>query len=184
MQLYMSIDSQTKVLEYFYARPGEEIHVRALARKIGLHPNTVISATDELSKQLLIQKKRKLSRVFITANKMSPYFTIRKRAHHIEQIYRTELITYLQEMLYHPTIVLFGSFAKGDERPDSDIDLFILTEKERELDVRTYEKQLGREIQLVTYTKKAWKQLLKTQPELANNIINGITLEGYLEVLS
>ncbi|OHD62514.1 MAG: hypothetical protein A2096_16375 [Spirochaetes bacterium GWF1_41_5] len=35
---------------------------------------------------------------------------------------------------YHPDkIILFGSYARGDYRPDSDIDLLIISDKEKDL---------------------------------------------------
>lgn len=180
----MSVDNQSRIMEFFFRHPQEETHIRALARKTELHPNTIINVVDELKKKNLLKTRKDVSRVLITPDNTQPFFNIRKRAYHIESLYREGLITFLQEEFFHPTIVLFGSIAKGDERADSDLDLFIITDNPHQTDVQKYEERLGREIQLFTHNKKEWKKMLTKQPELANNMINGIVIEGYLEVLS
>ena len=73
------------------------------------------------------------------------------------------------------SIVLFGSYQKGEDSENSDIDLFVECDKE-ELDVKIFEKKLGRKIEL--HFKKDFTLYPK---ELKNNIINGIVLSGFLE---
>lgn len=64
---------------------------------------------------------------------------------------------------------------KGEDVEDSDLDLFVETEKAN-IDVSKFEKTLKRKIQL--HFKENFK---KYPPELKNSIINGAVLEGYLE---
>ena len=70
---------------------------------------------------------------------------------------------------------MFGSYQKGEDVEDSDIDLFIECKKE-ELDIKIFEKKLGRNIEL------HFNENFTSYPkELKNNIINGIVLSGFLE---
>ena len=85
------------------------------------------------------------------------------------------LIEYLEEKLFPKVIVLFGSYRKGEDMIDSDIDLFVECKKE-ELNLSLFEKKLKRKIQL--HFKEDFNSFPK---ELKNNIINGIVLYGFLE---
>ena len=71
--------------------------------------------------------------------------------------------------------MLFGSFQRGEDVEDSDIDLFVEACK-MDLDLNSYEKKLNRKIQI--HFRKCFGKLPE---ELKNNIINGIVLYGYLE---
>ena len=80
--------------------------------------------------------------------------------------------------LNNPVIVLFGSYAKGEDIEDSDIDLYIETPSKKEIDLEQFEKILYRKIQIFKFNKISEVP----NPHLANNIINGIILNGHLEV--
>lgn len=72
--------------------------------------------------------------------------------------------------------MLFGSYLRGEDIEDSDIDIFVEAKKQN-INLSIFEKKLKRKIQILfnekfnTYSK-----------ELKNNITNGIILKGYLEV--
>ena len=73
------------------------------------------------------------------------------------------------------TIVLFGSYRRGEDVEESDIDIFLECKKEN-VNVERFEKKLGRKIQL------HFQENFNAYPkELKNNIINGIVLSGFLE---
>lgn len=73
-------------------------------------------------------------------------------------------------------IVLFGSFSRGEDVKESDIDLFMVA-KEKQLDIAKFEKYLDKQINII------WEENFnRLSKELRNNIINGIVLHGYLKV--
>ena len=74
------------------------------------------------------------------------------------------------------SIVLFGSFSKGEDIESSDIDIFVEAE-EMEIDLTKFEKKLSRKINL--YFDENLKKLGKN---LKENIINGIVLGGVIEI--
>jgi len=98
-----------------------------------------------------------------------------KTIYNISTILESKIIGFIEERLMPKSIVLFGSYQRGEDIEKSDIDLFIECKKE-ELDITSFEKKLGRKIELhfndnfTSYPK-----------ELKNNIINGILLSGFLE---
>ena len=85
-----------------------------------------------------------------------------------------KLIDYLDSELHSPTIILFGSLAKLEAKKDSDIDLAVLTNINKSLNIKKYEKLFSREIQLF-----AFKSLSAiSNNELKNNVLNGYIIHG------
>jgi predicted nucleotidyltransferase len=73
------------------------------------------------------------------------------------------------------TIILYGSFSKGEAIEESDIDIFIVG-TDRKIDVSKY--KLGERMSL-----KFEKFPKKIPIELRRNLINGIVLKGYFNAL-
>ena len=73
--------------------------------------------------------------------------------------------------------MLFGSYSKGEDVEDSDIDLYIESQMKGKIELKQFEKKLNRRIQIFTYPSIS----VIRNKNLANNIINGITLHGFVE---
>ena len=78
---------------------------------------------------------------------------------------------------YHPEkIILFGSYARGENNYDSDIDLLIIKESKlprhkRALEIRKYLRGLKIPLDIIVYTKaeiEKWKNVKST---FVNNVI-------------
>jgi predicted nucleotidyltransferase len=86
-----------------------------------------------------------------------------------------ELAGFLNDSLMPKCIVLFGSYQRGEDTEESDIDLFIEC-KRKDVELSRFEKQLKRKIQL------HFNENFTSLPnEMKNNIINGVVLKGFLE---
>lgn len=179
------MNNKEKILKFIFEEPNKEFHLRLLARLSGLHPNTVISITDELSKCGLITKHKDKERnvAVIKANKQNDIYKLKKQFYNIEKIHESGLIDFLNRELSYPAVFLFGSYAKAENYPGSDIDLFIITEENKKINVNDYEAKLHAKMQLFIHTKAEFEKLKKTNPELINNVLNGYKLTGYLEVI-
>jgi len=82
---------------------------------------------------------------------------------------------FIEEKLIPKSIVIFGSYQRGEDTEDSDIDIFVEC-KEEELNLDKFERKLNRNIQL------HFKENFNLYPkELKNNIMNGIVVGGFLE---
>lgn len=73
--------------------------------------------------------------------------------------------------------MLFGSAARGEDVEKSDIDILVVSE-EREINVEEFEEEFNREINLQFMTEEE----IKANKEFANNLANGIVLDGYLVI--
>ena len=73
------------------------------------------------------------------------------------------------------SIVVFGSYQKGEDTEDSDIDIFVEANEEK-INLEKFEKLLNRKIQL--HFNPNFKTYSK---ELKNNIANGWVFGGYLK---
>ena len=81
-------------------------------------------------------------------------------------------------------IILYGSRARGDDRPDSDWDILILTdypvdlEKERKFRNNLYDLELetGESFSLFIYSKSDWTTKQRITPFYHNVIQEGVAL--------
>ncbi|MBI5392464.1 nucleotidyltransferase domain-containing protein [Candidatus Woesearchaeota archaeon] len=179
------MNNKEKILKEFFEDTYKSFHIRLLARLTKLNPNTIITITDELAKEGLIKKEKQKDSplIKIKANTEDKLFKLKKKFYNIEKLYSSGIIDFLNEKLDYPTIILFGSYAKAENKKESDIDLFILATSKKELQLKPFEEKLHAEIQLFYYTKQEFNTIKNKNKELINNIINGYRFEGFIEVL-
>ncbi len=172
-----------EIMEIFYNNPNKEYHIREIARLTKLSPSTVSKYLIKCTKEKLLDKREERKHLLFKANTENKIFKIKKINYNTERLFEFGLINYLDEEFNYPrAIILFGSFAKGEDIEQSDIDIFILSETKRELKLENYEKLLKKKIQLFVYNNKAFQEMKIKNQELLNNIINGLKLQGNLEV--
>ena len=72
-------------------------------------------------------------------------------------------------------IILFGSFLRGEDTEESDVDLFVEAPGQK-LKFTRFEKRLGRRVEL------HFNESFHSYPtELKNNLVNGLVVHGFLE---
>jgi len=116
--------------------------------------------------------------IFYTADRTNKNYLLEKKLNNTRLLFQSGLIQYLNQELSNPPIILFGSYAKGEDIEDSDIDLYIETLSKKTLELKRFENILKRKLQIFRY--KNLKVI--DNNHLANNIINGITVNNYVEI--
>jgi len=166
-----------RVMELFFKHPERKFHLRELERLTHLSMPGVRKIVNKLVKEgLLESKKEKMVKNYFA--KRNEKFVHLKRAYNLHSLYRSGLVEFLKNQYENPeAIILFGSYSKGEDISKSDIDLAVITTKNKELELSLYEKKLAREIRIYEITIK------KAEKEFLNTITNGIVLEGYLTVI-
>ncbi len=102
-----------------------------------------------------------------------------KRSLNLYSLYSSGLISGLEEFYRFPkSIILFGSYAKGEDTSKSDVDIAIITDMEVLSELSNYEKALNRKINVTLI-----KNVKREDANFINSIANGIVLSGYLEVV-
>lgn len=163
----------------FFKEPTKEHGLLEISRKTKIAHTSVKRHLKNLRRMSIIAEyhKKEGSRVYprYKAEQETKNFRDYKKIYNIVELINSGLINYLKDRVMPKCIILFGGYQKGEDIEDSDVDLFIETNK-RELNLSKFEKILKRKIQL--HFKKNFKDYPK---ELRNNIVNGTVLEGYLE---
>lgn len=167
-----------KIKEYFFVNPTVKFRVRQIERELKLPLPSAIRYAKELEKEGILKNEKIAGVVLFSADRASKAFLLEKRLFNIKSIYVSGLIEYLVNEYSNPIILVFGSYAKGEDIEDSDIDLYIQTSSKKDMSLEKFERILKRKIQVFVYPNinKA------NNPHLSNNIINGITLNNFLEV--
>lgn len=166
------------IKEHFFINPTSKLRVRQIERELKLPLPSIIRYCKELEKEGVL-KREKISEIYVySADRASKRYLIEKRLFNFKLIFECGLVDYMINEYSNPVIILFGSYAKGEDIENSDIDLYIQTPSKKELKTEKFEKLLKRKVQFFIHSNL--KQI--NNPHLVNNIINGIILNGFLEV--
>jgi len=166
-------------LEVFFLNPSKEHYLMDISRKIGIaHTSVKGYLRDFVGLGIVLEridKKGKRKFPVYKANINDKSFKMHKMEYNFSSILESGIVGFLREKLMPGAIVLFGSYRRGEDIEESDIDIFLECKKEN-VNVERFEKKLGRKIQL------HFQENFNAYPkELKNNIINGIVLSGFLE---
>lgn len=168
------------IKEYYFVNPTSKLRVREIEKLLKLPLPSVIRYCKDLQKEGILTTIITGKVVFYTGNRANNNFLLEKKLYNIKSLYESGLIEYLKIELSNPAIIVFGSYSKGEDTETSDIDLYIETPSKKETQLEKFEKILKRKIQIFKH-----KEIHEIKnKELADNIINGIVLNGFIEVLS
>ncbi len=169
-------DNRQKLVTVLFSKPEYHFHIRELAREAKLHPNTVITITNQLQKETIIIKKKFKHLVEVYCNTDSTHYKRQKQLFNLAQVQESGLLDELVQFYHHPkAIILFGSYSRGEDLSGSDIDLAVVASLKDKPDLSAFEKKLHRNIHLLPLEYK------DISLEFYNNLINGIVLYGYLK---
>jgi predicted nucleotidyltransferase/biotin operon repressor len=170
---------QQDILRLLYIRTGISLNARGIARSLEFSQPAVSKALPGLQKEglIIVNKDKDSKRLSIELNRDNPEIIGLKRADNLKRLYESGLVKYLYDNFQETTIILFGSYAFGEDTANSDIDLAVIGMKNSQKDFTKYEKLLERAIIINYY--KSFKEIDK---HLLNNILNGILLKGSVEL--
>ena len=170
----MLIESNTqKFLSIIFKSPTKGFTVREVARLIKVSPPTAASITKILENKDLIKVKKERVQYKVFGNLENENFRKLKRIYNI--FYLSDLIESLVKEFKPNAIVVFGSYSRGEDTEDSDIDIFVDSVMKKEINLERLEKELDRHVHLHV------NDIKKIPNDLKNSIINGIILYGFLE---
>ena len=122
-------------------------------------------------------KDPKMNLTSIKLNRDNPRAIELKRIENLKNIYLSGLLDFLEETFPGSTIILFGSYSRGDDINTSDIDVAIIGSKPKEVNLSEFEHKMERDINLQFYP-----ELKKVHKQLRENLCNGIVLAGGIQL--
>jgi predicted nucleotidyltransferase len=167
-----------KILKLFFDGPLITIHIREVARRTGMSPRGAKYILDALTKEGLLNLTPTGVVSNYSGNYQSEKYMALKKSLNLYSLYSCGLVSALEEFYHTPKcIVLFGSYARGEDTGRSDIDIVIVTDNQDIPDLDMYESFINRKISISLV-----KNVKKEDSNFVNSLANGIVLSGYLEV--
>lgn len=173
LSLILSSKVRAEIFRIFFNINDEEIHLREIERKTGFAIGTVRQETTKLVKIGLLNKRKDGNRTYYIANRAHPLF---QEIHNIV-IKTVGLVDIFRIALENQGVqysFIFGSIAKGIEKPDSDIDLFVIgnigLRKISKL-LKNCSEKLGREINIVSMNKEEFVKRETNKEHFVSNVM-------------
>jgi predicted nucleotidyltransferase len=176
------MERKLTILKPFFEEPERKFSIRELSRILRINHTTVRQYLNNLVKDDFLSLKKEGVYSFYRLVLSEKTFNL-KRYYNLEKIRASNLIADMEKAYDLPIIILFGSFAFARDDTSSDIDLCLISNIDKEFQTEKYERILNRKISLHRFSKDAWNKVKKSNPNLINNVCNGIVLSGELVVL-
>src|SRR3989344_2329766 len=164
---------EQEIFSLLCMRAGEKLSQREMAKILGVSPTAVSNSIERLKKNNLIKVEKTKTINFVSFNRNEQKTVDLKRIENLKNIYMSGLSEHLENEIAGVTIILFGSYSRGEDTETSDIDIAVIGIKDKLLELEKYEKTLNRKININFYD--SWKNIHK---HLKNNILSGILLHG------
>jgi predicted nucleotidyltransferase len=172
-------DNRIKILKLFFNGPNTRLHVREVARRSNLTPRGAQNILRSLKNEGLLDNESTDIVNNYWGNYNNQKFIGLKRALNLYSLYSTRLISTLESYYKNPKcVVLFGSYSRGEDTGESDIDIAIITSRKDLPDTGKFEDALKRKISIHLI-----KNVKEETSNFTNALANGIILSGYLEVI-
>ena len=172
---FTNLDSE--VFAYLCRRVCDLMSQRDIALALGVSPTAVANVVQRLHSAQIVQLQKLKTINLISLNRESREVLYLKRVENLRILYASGLVAYLETQFAGSTIIVFGSFSRGEDTSESDIDIAIIERKPKQVDFLQFEPKILRKIHLNTYNN--WNEI---PIQLKNNILNGIVLAGSIEL--
>ncbi len=170
---------QQEILSLLFVKAGNSLNQRQIAKLLGVSPPAVMKALPEMEEENLINLKQDKETKRWSIELKRDYHKVMqlKRVDNLKKIYESGLADFLEKEFAGATIILFGSYSRGEDITNSDIDIAVIGRKDKLINIILYEKLLERKININFYD--SFKNIHK---HLKENLCNGIMLVGGVEL--
>jgi len=165
------------IFKAFFNNPDEEFYTRQLASTYKISVGTLHRELKKLVSVGMLNFRNVGNIKLFSLNKKSPIYEELKNIY-----YKTEgVIKYVRDAVVRISGIriafVYGSFAKGDERKDSDIDLFLIGDDIDDDDIigaiSELEKELFKEVNYTSYTETEYKKEKNKKGSFVSEVIKG-----------
>ncbi len=179
-------EAYQKVLYWFFSFPGIETGLNDLASDLKISKTTAKKIINDLVEEGFLSKEIYGKTWRISCNLDHPYNLTTKISFNLAMIYGAYyggLRDHILKIVGNAkSIVLFGSYRKGDDNDKSDVDIAVEVSDDEEVrivelgEIPKFGFRDNVKINLHIFSRN------KIDLNLFSNIANGIVLEGFLEV--
>jgi hypothetical protein len=160
------------LLETLCIFPTREFTVSGLSRETDLSKGFISNKISKFEEENLINIEMRGNQKVISFNRGNKTALKVKQLINLDSLYSSEVIDDLVELYSYPeAIVLFGSFSKGEDTEDSDIDIAVITSETHDYE----EMVMNRPVSVTEFRDEIPGNMLET-------LANGVTIYGHLEV--
>ena len=177
------------VLSATFLQPERWWFMTELARQLGVTPSSLQRELGALVGSGILMRRQDGRRIYYKANSESPVFPemsglIKKTAGMVPAL-KTELKRFDDRI---ELALLYGSVARGEEKPASDVDLMIVGSlKQIDLlpSLRKLESRFGREVSVTLFSLEEFRRKLAAGDHFLKTVLKGktISLKGALDEL-
>ena len=178
IQAYRKV-TQLRVLALFFETPDEGFYLREMGRILDISPMTVKRALKLLVKDGLIVKEERKNQILYRANTESQVFRYAKISYNLAVLEDKDLVEDLLDNVPGvSSMILYGSYAKGENDTHSDLDILIISTAKK-IDTDKISKNIGVEVNVMNFTSAQWtKQARDNRAFYLDVITEGIVLHG------
>ena len=170
---------QQEILRLLFVKLGDVMTMRKIAQLLSVSPPAVAKALPSLAEKEYVKltQDKETKRWSVELNRDSPRAVQLKRVDNLKQLYESGLADMLIREFAGGTIILFGSFSRGEDTLSSDIDIAVIGRKEKDMDLEKFNLLIERTINVQFYYS-----FEKIHKHLRENLCNGIVLAGGVEL--
>jgi predicted nucleotidyltransferase len=163
------MDNKLKIINYLGKNLDRTFTMNELSKATGIPYATFYRTLQAMKDLLVTEKVGKATTVRLSVIKpiIQSYLAIASEEEKKEFIKKQHIIRIIQNEIKKPDVVLlFGSYAKGEESPRSDIDLMVINKNgQKTASFSKYEVLHNKEINPVYFTEQEFKQMLREKSE-------------------
>jgi predicted nucleotidyltransferase len=167
---------RAKILGWLFTHPGESFFVRQMALILKEDPTNVSREMARLEEMGILRSKRNGNLKHFQTNQECPFFNELKGLVLKTSGVAGRIRDSLDKVAGIEFGFIYGSYAKGEEEADSDVDLLIIGDVDMgRLDshLGKLEKLLGREINYVLYSRDEFKTKKKAKDGFLTDVLRG-----------
>ncbi len=152
--------TRQRLLAYYFTNPGARLHLRDLAKQIGVDPSNLSKELTRLEREGLFRSEVNGRQKYFLLNRQYPLFN-EVRSIVAKTVGAVPLLAQsFNKVEGIHEAYLYGSFARDQQVASSDIDVLVIGKPDSdalEQIVRKLERQLGREINYTVSTPKEFQ---------------------------
>lgn len=178
IQLYQKI-KQLTVLTFFLEHPYTAYYLRELARVLHMDPMTVKRSLDIFVADNLVLRTKEKNQILYKTHMENPAVRYLKISYNLSWLQKKRVSDFLiHHMNSVSSILLYGSYAKGENDDQSDIDFLVISLSKHSPTVEL-STLLKHDVNLFSFTPAEWSQQAKNNKAFYLEVIlDGIVLYG------